>query len=67
MILNPYDYERLGKIALIYFMSLEIAVHIDDNIGSKKINPWGELLNKKQSWMIIIIFVLFYYLLGIYY
>jgi len=44
MILNPYDYERLGKIALIYFVSLEIAVHIDVNIGSKKIKPWGELL-----------------------
>ena len=67
MILNPYDYERLGKIALIYFVSLEIAVHIDVNIGSKKIKPGGKLLNKKQSRMIIIIFVLFYYLLGIYY
>ncbi|WP_458747578.1 UbiA family prenyltransferase [Candidatus Nitrosocosmicus sp. T] len=29
--------------------------------------PWGELLSKKQSWVIIIICLLFSYLLGIYY
>jgi hypothetical protein len=67
MIVNPYDYERLGVISLIYFVSLGIAAHVPDNIGSKKIKPWGELLGKKQSWVIIIICLLFSYLLGIYY
>ena len=67
MIVNPYDYERLGVISLIYFVSLGIAAHVADNIGSKKIKPWGELLGKKQSWVIIIICLLFSYLLGIYY
>ena len=47
MIVNPYDYERLGVISLIYFVSLGIAAHVPDNIGSKKIKPWGELLGKK--------------------
>ena len=65
MIVNPYDYERLGVISLTYFVSLGIAAHVADNIGSKKIKPWGELLGKKQSWVIIIICLLFSHLLGI--
>jgi len=39
IILNSHDYERLGVITLIYFVSLGIAAHVADNIGSKKIKP----------------------------
>jgi hypothetical protein len=49
---DSYDYERLGVITLIYFVSLGIAAHVADNIGSKRIKPWGEFLSKKQSWLI---------------
>lgn len=64
---NPYDHERLLVITLIYFVSLGIAAHVADNIGSKKIKPWGDLFDKKQSWAIIIVSLAFSYLLGIYY
>ena len=39
IIVNDYDYERLCVIVSIYFLSLVIAAHIADNIGSKKIKP----------------------------
>ena len=48
MIVNPYDYERLGAISLIYFASLGIAAYVADNIGSKRAKPWGELLCKNS-------------------
>lgn len=67
IIVNDYDYERLCAIALIYFVSLGIAAHVADNIGSKRIKPWGDLLSKKQSWIVILICLLFAYLLGVYY
>lgn len=67
IIVNDYDYKRLGVIVLIYFLSLGIAAHIADNIGSKKIKPWGDFLDKKQSWIIIIICLVVSYVLGVYY
>lgn len=67
MIANDYDYERFAAIVLIYFVSLGIAAHVADNIGSKRIKPWGDLLSKRQSWLIIISCLLFSYLLGAYY
>jgi len=67
IIVNDYDYKRLGVIVLIYFLSLGIAAHIADNIGSKKIKPCGDFLDKKQSWIIIIICLVVSYVLGVYY
>ena len=67
MMVDDYNYERLGAIAVIYFVSLGIAAHVADNIGSKRIKPWGDLLSKRQSWLIIISCLLFSYVLGIYY
>ncbi|MDR4492373.1 MAG: UbiA family prenyltransferase [Candidatus Nitrosocosmicus sp.] len=67
LIVNDYDHERLGVIVSIYFLSLGIAAHIADNIGSKKIKPWGDFLSKRQSWVIIIICLVVSYVLGIYY
>jgi hypothetical protein len=59
--------ERLFVICIIYFMSLGIAAHIADNIGSKKIKPWAEVLSKKQSWIILISSLSVSYILGFYY
>ncbi|MBA3978407.1 MAG: hypothetical protein H0X50_09495 [Nitrosopumilus sp.] len=59
--------ERLFAISIIYFVSLGIAAHLADNIGSKKIKPWGMLFSKKQSWILIMICLLFSYLLAFYY
>jgi hypothetical protein len=59
--------ERLFVICIIYFISLGIAAHIADNIGSKKRTPWGEVLSKKQSWIILISSLSVSYILGFYY
>lgn len=61
------NFERLFVICIIYFMSLGVAAHFADNIGSKKIKPWGDVISKKQSWIIIIASLFFSYLLGFYY
>ena len=67
-LLNPnINFERLFAICIIYFMSLGVAAHIADNMGSKKIKPWGEVFSKKQSWLIIISSLFVSYSLGIYY
>lgn len=61
------DIERLLAISVIYFVSLGIAAHLADNIGSKMIKPWGMLFSKKQSWILIMICLFFSYLLAFYY
>lgn len=67
-LLSPItNVERLFVICIIYFMSLGIAAHIADNIGSKKIKPWQEVLSKKQSWIILISCLSISYILGFYY
>jgi len=67
-LLSPItNVERLFVICLIYFISLGIAAHIADNIGSKKIKPWQEVLSKKQSWIILISSLSISYILGFYY
>ena len=61
------NYERLFFICTIYFLSLGVAAHFADSIGSKKVKPWGDIFSKKQSWVIIISSLLFSYFLGLYY
>ncbi|MBA3750351.1 MAG: hypothetical protein H0X03_05570 [Nitrosopumilus sp.] len=61
------NFERLLVISIIYFISLGIAAHIADSLGSKKVKPWGNLFSKKQSWVIITTCLFFSYLLGFYY
>ncbi len=64
---NYVDMERLFAISVIYFVSLGIAAHLADNIGSKMVKPWGMLFSKKQSWILIMICLFFSYLLAFYY
>ena len=61
------DYEKVAILVLIYFVGLGIGAHVADNIGSKKIKPWGDLFTKKQSWIIILTCLGFSYGLGLYY
>ncbi len=67
-LISPRIYfERVIAISLIYFMALGIAAHVADNMGSKKIKPWGNFFTKRQSWIIIICCLLFSYTVGFYY
>src|SRR4029079_114288 len=61
------DYDKVAILVLIYFVALGIGAHVADNIGSKKIKPWGDLFTKKQSWIIILTCLGFSYGLGLYY
>lgn len=61
------DYERVLSIAIIYFLSLGVAAHVADSIGSNPIKPWGKFLTKRQSWTIIILTLGISYTIGLYY
>jgi hypothetical protein len=67
LITGSPDFERLAALVLIYFVALGIGAHVADNIGSKKIKPWGDLFTKRQSWIIILACLGFSYGLGLYY
>ena len=64
LITGSTDFERLAILVLIYFIALGIGAHVADNIGSKKIKPWGDLFTKRQSWIIILACLGFSYGLG---
>lgn len=67
-LLSPnIDLKRLFAICLIYFMSLGVAAHIADSMGSKRIKPWGDLFTKKQNWILMISCLSLSYVLGFYY
>ena len=67
MIAGSFELHKLGVIVLIYFLSLGIGAHVADNIGSRKIKPWGDVFSKRQSWIIIIACLSISYGLGLYY
>ncbi|MDN5847835.1 MAG: hypothetical protein L0H53_16345 [Candidatus Nitrosocosmicus sp.] len=67
LIAGSPNFERLAILVLIYFVALGIGAHVADNIGSKKIKPWGDVFNKRQSWLIILACMGFSYGLGLYY
>lgn len=60
-------WDRVGAIALIYFLALGIAAHALDSIGSKRVKPWGSYLSKKQLWVLSLITLISAYAIGIYY
>jgi 4-hydroxybenzoate polyprenyltransferase len=64
---SSVDFGKMAGIVLIYFLSLGIAAHVADAIGSDRVKPWGQLLSKKQSWLIIIATLVVAYSLGFYY
>lgn len=60
-------WDRVGAIALIYFLALGVAAHALDSIGSKKVKPWGSYFNKRQLWILSLITLVAAYAIGIYY
>jgi hypothetical protein len=67
LISSQVDFEKLLSIIVIYFLSLGVAAHVADSVGSKPLKPWGQILSKKQSWTVIILSLGTSYLLGLYY
>lgn len=67
LLASTVDFGKMAGIVLIYFLSLGIAAHVADGVGSSRVKPWGHLLTKKQSWIIIILTLVVAYSLGSYY
>lgn len=60
-------WDRVLAISIIYFLALGISAHIADNLGSKKIKPWGNYYSKSHLKIIMIATILIAYSIGIYY
>ncbi len=60
-------WDRVGAIALIYFLALGVAAHAIDSIGSKKSKPWGNYFSKRQLWILSLCTLIPAYAIGIYY
>ena len=60
-------WDRVGAIALIYFLALGVAAHAIDSIGSKRVKPWGSYFSKKQLWVLSLSTLIPAYAIGIYY
>ena len=67
MVAPRFHWDRVGAILLIYFLGLGIAAHALDALGSKRVKPWGEILTKKQLWIVAIVSLVVAYLIATYY
>jgi hypothetical protein len=59
-------WDRVIAICVIYALALGVSAHAADILGSK-IKPWGNYLNKRQLWILIISGLIVAYTIGVYY
>lgn len=67
MLAETIFWDRVGAIALIYFLGLGVAAHALDAIGGKGMKPWGERFSKRQLWIVALGALIPAYALGCYY
>lgn len=67
MVAQRVYWDRVGAILLIYFLGLGIAAHALDALGSKEVKPWGEILTRRQLWIVAIVSLVVAYLIAAYY
>lgn len=60
-------WDRVVAISLIYFLSVGLSAHAADNLGSRKIKPWGDYFTRKELSVMTISGVSLAYVIGIYY
>ena len=60
-------WDRVGAILLIYFLALGIGAHALDALGSKGMQPWGEVLSSGWLWFYAVSSIVLAYAIGIYY
>lgn len=67
-LLAPTVYwDRVGALALIYFLGLGVGAHALDALGGRGDKPWGELLPRRVLWFVAGISLACAYALGTYY
>lgn len=67
MISPTVYWDRVVAIFTIYFFALGISAHAADNLGSKKIKPWGNYFSKLELKIMVIVGLSIAYIIGIYY
>lgn len=60
-------WDRVLSIFIIYFLALGVSAHAADNLGSKKIKPWGNFFTTFELKLMVIGGLSVSYAIGIYY
>jgi hypothetical protein len=67
MLSESISWDRVISIFIIYFLALGVSAHAADNLGSKKIKPWGNFFSTFELRLMVIGGLSVSYILGIYY
>jgi hypothetical protein len=67
MLSESIAWDRVLSIFIIYFLALGVSAHAADNLGSKKIKPWGNYFSTFELRLMVIGGLSVSYMLGIYY
>ena len=67
MLSESISWDRVLSIFIIYFLALGVSAHAADNLGSKKIKPWGNFFSTFELRLMVIVGLSVSYILGIYY
>ncbi|MDF2736458.1 MAG: hypothetical protein K0S93_314 [Nitrososphaeraceae archaeon] len=67
MLSESIMWDRVLSIFVIYFLALGVSAHAADNLGSKKIKPWGNFFTTFELKLMVIGGLSVSYALGIYY
>jgi hypothetical protein len=67
MLSESIAWDRVLSIFIIYFLALGVSAHAADNLGSKKIKPWGNFFSIFELRLMVIGGLSVSYILGIYY
>src|SRR5215210_9379067 len=67
MLSESIAWDRALSIFIIYFLGLGVSAHAADNLGSKKIKPWGNFFSTLELRLMVMGGLSVSYLLGIYY
>lgn len=67
MLADSIHWDRVGAIALIYFLALGIAAHALDALGNRGVKPWGSALSPTLLWCAAVSSILVAYGIGLFY
>lgn len=67
MLADSIHWDRVGAITLVYFLALGFAAHCADNLGSKKVKPWGNYFSRRQLAAVMLLTITAAYAIGGYY
>jgi hypothetical protein len=60
-------WDRVGALAIVYFLALGIAAHALDAVGSRTVKPWGAVFRTRELWLLAVCSLVGAYAIGTYY